>query len=648
MRIAGEDIEVSGALLPPLPQAVTSFGAATHEGQLFLVGGYSGTPHAYSRQGQSKAVWALDVANEKGWQQIAKLERGLQGLVAVHHDDELCIFGGSHASNPQGEPTVMRSMKHARCLKLTSEKNGTSDGDRPHVGAWQNLPDLPRGLSSFGGALIDSTVYLAGGWTLSGDPRTGEFLGEVWALDLEQPQHGWRTIEAPFQRRAVGVAAVDGKLAVVGGLTAKGELSREVDVYDPGTGQWSKAANYPTDAFGIAVGRVADRLYASGRDGVLRSWKPGEKEWRDEHRLALTRFFHELLPLQGDLVAVGGIGGMHTRGRTRVVERLSVDGKTSYGQMTFPYPGKAKNRQGILTRGEQIYLFGGNVSLGQHSFAPDHFTNAGWLFDLATLEFRPAVPYPVRRQSMQTLSTEKAGLAVGGFGHESLGRADESGVDSKAVTHPEIFAFDWKEQNWSRQRALPRGRTQFGITQGPKSQLWIFGGLNYDPGREEPFDHVRSIWSSDAPSAKSPVQFEPVSTELPGPRRAFAGATMDGRYYLIGGMKGGFQLVEDCAVFDFEQRTFSEIPCPAPRLSGALVPVNDKLYLVGGSEKTDDGLKESRAIDVFDPKTQEWSTLDFELPLSTKHLRAVPYGDHILLLTTHYENPQMTLGLLQP
>lgn len=329
---------------------------------------------------------------------------------------------------------------------------------------------------------------------------------------------------------------------------------------------------------------------------------------------------------------------MHTRGRTRVVEKLSLSPGTAYGQMDFTITSRVKNRQGLMLCGEELYLFGGNLSLEQHDFERQHFTNDGWRLDLATLRLASSATFPHRRQSMQTINTIDGGLAIGGFGHEPL-----PGADTQALSHDDVLSFSWATGSWTSAGKLPRGRTQFGLTEGA-GKLWIFGGLNYDPGRKNAFEHDLSIWVSD----DEKIAFQVAEIALPGPRRAFAGAALDGKYYLVGGMKDGFQLVDDCLEFDFESQAFSSIPCPAPRLSGDLIPAGGRLYLVGGSVKTEDGIEESRSVEAYDPVAKAWTKLDFEIPFSTRHMRALPYREQILMLTTHFASQQMTVGLLSP
>ncbi len=623
--VAIENVKASGSFLAPLPRAVTSFGAAATESAFYILGGYSGTPHEYSKEGQSTDVMKLDLKEGEIWEKVASLSQGLQGLAAIHHDGKICHIGGNQASNEKGTEAHMTSVKTARCLDLKTSQ-------------WITLPDLPQGRSSHGAAVIGGKVYVAGGWTLAGAATTGTFVEDVLVLDLTKPGQSWEVIPAPFSRRAVGVAAARNKLVIVGGMTSDGKVSTEVDVYDTDTKEWKKGPVHPGDAFGVGVTGDAGVVYAAGREGILRSYKPGDASWTKVSHLGFARFFHEMRVSGNELVVVGGIGGMHTRGRTSIVERRPLDGSLTYGQLSFSTPGAAKNRQGFLLQGEEVYLFGGNVSLEQHDFERKHFTSEGWKLDLATLKFVEAASYPYRRQSMQNIETDGGGLSLGGFGHEPLEEEN-----SEAISQEQIFSYSWESDSWKAAGQMPRGRTQFGLARS-SGKLWVFGGLNYDPLRKNAFEHDETIWTAD----EKTLDFEVSDLLLPGPRRAFAGAELGGKYYLVGGMKEGFQLVDDCLEFDFETRLFARIPCPAPRLSGDLVAAGGKLYLVGGSVKTKDGIEESRTVEMFDPELRKWTKLDFEIPFSTRHMRALAFREQILLLSTHFEEPKMTVGLLSP
>lgn len=612
-------------LLPPMPVAETSFGAAADDTYVYVLGGYHGTPHAYSREGQSRSLLRLRLDGEGGWEELGQMDKGLQGLAAALHGDRLCYFGGNTVENAEGEPSVMRSVADAACW--------TGSG-------WEALPPMPRGRSSHQAVQAGDTVYVAGGWELQGDATSGEWHDDMLALDLNSD--AWRSIEAPFVRRALGLASAGGKVIAIGGLGQDRQMSREVNVFDPATSTWSEGPEFPADAFGVAAVGLGDAVYASARDGVVYRWSIGAPTWEAVTTLAFPRFFHMLVPSGDDLVAVGGIGGMHTQGRTRHVERVDLDPSApSLALWTMDYPGVSRNRQAIFVHEDFLYLFGGNNSLGQHDFEPENFQSAGWRVHLPSMQWERVADYPAERQTMQTVVQGDRGFSVGGFGHNG----------TAAVSQPEAYVFDFAEGTWQERAGLAQGRTQFGLTTHGDSLL-IFGGLNYDPTRagEAAFEHVTSILS--APLSNPTVGFGPLEgVEMPGPRRAFAHATVDGKVFIVGGMRENFQLVEDCIVFDIEAQSFAPMACPAEmRLSAELVALGDRLYIASGSVRGEgeNGMQSARSIEAYDPAQNQWTGVLDELPFDTRHSRMFAYRDRLLIVSTHREDDRILLALVRP
>lgn len=648
-------MKVSGNFLPPMPQAVTSFGAAMDTEHLYVMGGYFGEPHKYSREYQSNKVWRLDL-DTGTWAEIGQLEQGsLQGVAAVYHDGQVCRFGGNRLLNEEGTDAAMMSVAEASCLDTTTR-------------TWTDLPPMPEGRSSHEVAMIDSTVYVAGGWRMGDEhgpsgAADARWATTVYALDLAADAPKWEVIDAPTKRRAVGVAAAGDKLVVFGGLTPGRKMAKQTEVYDPATKAWSQGPEYPAPAFGADAVGMGDAVYASAADGVVYRWRMGTSEWQRAATHSFPRFFHQLVPGAdgSSLVAIGGIGGMHNDGRTKHVEviPLSADaGRLS--TVTIPYPGQAKNRQGVFLHGDHLFLFGGNDSLGQHDFEPENFLDQGWRFHVPSMTWQRTAAYPAHRQTMQTVVVGERGISVGGFGHDG----------EHPVAWPQTFAFDFEEETWSPLSELPRGRTQFGLAHH-EDTLWVFGGLNYDPRRKgaKAFDHVTNTLmatiiapaktsnqgraskgkSALAGADETPPFVDHEPAFLPGPRRAFAGAAYDGKYYVVGGMKEGFALVEDCLVYDFESKTFGPMACPDhPRLSGQLIPLDDKLYLVGGAFKGAGGMESDRTIEVFDPKTSTWSRLPVTIPHDTKHSRVMAYHHRLLVFSTHLETPEARITVIDP
>ncbi|HJL49993.1 MAG TPA: hypothetical protein RMG45_29295, partial [Polyangiaceae bacterium LLY-WYZ-15_(1-7)] len=518
---------------------------------------------------------------------------------------------------------------------------------------WEALPALPTPRSSHDAIALGDALYVVGGWAMDGAPDDAPFHEAM----LRFADGRWETLPGPTPRRALALAATDGHLVAVGGMAPDGSVVSTVEVFDPEAGTWAPGPDLPSPpeagpgaGFGVAAVGVGDAVYASGRDGALVRWRVGEESWTRVGALRFPRFFHRLVARGEQLLALGGIGGMHTHGRTRLVEAIGTDGeRPGRVLLTLPWAGEAKNRQGMFLLGDHLYLFGGNDSLGQHDFDAEHFVAEGVRLHIPSMNVEARAAYPVRRQTMTTVPIDEDTVwLLGGFGHEAGGESGESGAPSEegetvARTHPEIYAYDAEADAWSLRARLPVARSQAGAVRHGGT-LFAIGGLDYDPRRPEEarFDHLTEVVALE----EGAEAFAPIDAPLPGPRRAFGGAALGDRYVMVGGMREGFQLVEDCAAFDLEQRAFEDFPCPArPRLNPQLLTVGERLVLLGGTIRLDDGeLGEDRSIEVFEDGA--WRTLEAELPFTPKHARAFAHRGGVLVVSTHVEEDVIRLAFL--
>ena len=600
-----------------LPTGITSFGAAVQNGSLYVLGGFYGTPHKYVPEFQSAALMRLPLDGTSKWQPMPGLDAGLQSVALVPAAGALHRLGGMRI---KAADDLFSVDEHARFID----------------GAWQSLPAMPDARSSHDAVVVGDTIFVVGGWKLTGD-RDGTFYDTMWTYSESD---GWKTLPSPIKRRALAVAATDSHLIAIGGLGPDRKMSSEVNLYNLQSGEWTQAPALPGEmnGFGVAATAVGNTFYANGKDGILWSLEAGASKWKKQQELTFPRFFHRLLsPTPNTLLAVGGIGGMHTHGRTRHVETIELgetDGE-SLVEWSLPSPGPAKNRQGVFLQHDQLILFGGNNSMGQHDFEAENFVDSAHSIHIPSLEVSEVAPYPTKRQTMQTVMVKDTGVSVGGFGHDG----------SVARTHSEAFSFDAENNAWAPRPGMPVPRSQFGLVHH-EDALWVFGGLDYDPTREQDdqFRHLTSVLKAPADGSGP---FAETKVELPGPRRAFGGAYHDGHYYLVGGMQGGFQLVKDCKTFDFGKRAWSNMACPqSVRLNPQFVPVGEQLVLVGGSAKVGEKLAEDASIEVYTPKTNTWRALRVELPFPAKHMRAFAYRGKLLIYSAHNADGLIHLGLV--
>jgi hypothetical protein len=132
------------------------------------------------------------------------------------------------------------------------------------VGTWTDLAPLPEVLDAPRGVLVDSKIYIPGGWDCDGVPKDVLYIYDVaantWSMGASPPSG----------RAAYGIAAVDGSIYRIGGCAdAACTPSADVDVYDVDTDTWSSGASYPIDVAWQVCGALEGEIYcAGGYDGV--------------------------------------------------------------------------------------------------------------------------------------------------------------------------------------------------------------------------------------------------------------------------------------------------------------------------------------------------------------------------------------------
>jgi hypothetical protein len=299
----------SAALLraapPPLPKALTSFGAAVCDGYVYVYGGHLGKAHDYSKATVSGMMWRLSLSRLDAW---VALPGGvpLQSPGVTAWKGRVCVAGGMQPQNEPGSKGRLLSLDHAALFD-------------PAKNSWEELPPLPEPRSSHAVAVVGEKIYAMGGWPLdtggsepkAGKPSAKDYHDTMVVLDLASPAPAWQTLPQPWKRRALTAVAFAGKIWCIGGMTEDNELSSAIDVYDPVANQWSAAPKVAeTDrakAFGCAACVAGGTLFVSPEGGKVYRMGMDARGWVECGRLAKSRYFHQLIAMDAThLMAIGG------------------------------------------------------------------------------------------------------------------------------------------------------------------------------------------------------------------------------------------------------------------------------------------------------------------------------------------------------
>ena len=598
-----------------LPRGLTSFGAATSGGWLYVVGGYHGRPHDYSIEGQSRAFLQINLEDPRDVRMLPDVEPA-QAIELRAWRDKLVRVGGMHARNVHGEPEFLESSSEVALFD-------------PILREWTALPPLPRPRSSHRAIVIGDKLHVVGGWTLKGGSKSAEWASTFLTLDLAVEEPAWEEVGAPFERRALGVAATETTLFVVGGIQPDRSISNAVSMLDLASGEWTEGPEFPDFGFGVSAVAQGDTVLASGMSGTVHALRPGAETWEPAGEMAHGRIFHELLEDGDDVLALGGIVGMGTRGRVRAIERLTTKAPHSFVQhFRVPAPCATKNRFGFFVEGRSVHLFGGNRSLDQHAFDEEDFVAEGWRFDLGSLDWDGAAPLPAALQTFRTAMSPdgEMGYAVAGFGHDG----------DAATTMGQTWVYDFEFDDWTKGPALAGTRSQFMLARR-EQELWVFGGLEIAPraARDARMGHPTTVlrWDGTADA------FEVTEVKMPAARRAFAGGQYGDRVFMFGGLSENFAPLDGGVSYDFETGEWADLAGPSrTRIGGDLVTIGEYLYLFGGSSRNEDGeLSSNRAIERFDPAAGTWSTVIGDVGMESRHARAFEVDGKLCVLSLHHD-----------
>jgi len=353
-RESGRGILTWGAL-PDLPQAISGHFAGVSNDVLIVAGG-AHFPVSLFEGGQKvwlHSIYALAHSRKK-WRMVSKLDRGLAyGATITTDDGLLCIGGGDSERN------------YAEVFKLR-----WSDGQIRRT----PLSDLPKPCAMLSAALLDNTIYVAGG---QDSPTATAAMENFWALNLSKSKPRWETLQPwPGPARILPVAAAqDGAFYLISGcelfVGEDGKVFRRYlnDAYRfrPGKG-WEKIADVPTPvvaAPSIALGQ-SHILVFGGDDGenADRVW-----ELKDKH----PGFSREILAfhtITNTWVKMGTLpAGLVTTAAVRWGDNIVIPGGEDRpghrsAEVLEAIPSESKARFGVLNSAAVVVYLCGMMMMG--------------------------------------------------------------------------------------------------------------------------------------------------------------------------------------------------------------------------------------------------------------------------------------------
>jgi DNA-binding CsgD family transcriptional regulator len=212
--------------LPPLPVRRARFGAASMDGQIYVVGGLTA-------EGPSDRLDVYEI--ESGtWMEAAARPLAAANVQATLIDETVLVPGGCDAD---GQPTA------------------TVHRYLPEDDAWNDVAPLPEPLCAYALTTFEDQAYLFGGW----NGRT--YRAVAYRYDVEADM--WTELASPGEARGFGGAAALGdRVLYVGGYD--GDERATCEVYVPETQRWEVCASLLQPRGGLGLTALGGQLFAVG------------------------------------------------------------------------------------------------------------------------------------------------------------------------------------------------------------------------------------------------------------------------------------------------------------------------------------------------------------------------------------------------
>jgi N-acetylneuraminic acid mutarotase len=222
---------------------------------------------------------------------------------------------------------------------------------------WTSGEPLPSPGSEFQATVIDSTIYVAGGFGLESRMFSFDISAGVWT---EHPQ-------LPEPRHHAGLASSGGKVYLAGGHDHD---NRAVDTfwqYDPDSGDWSDLPSLPQGPRGaLGLAWLNGNIYAVGGSAGdlsgpatadLVCFDPENENWSELEPMPTAREHLAVAVAGGFLIAIGGRNGsdvdVSMAGATEVYDPIAGEW---HMRSALPTP---RSGMGVASSGNSVIVMGG-------------------------------------------------------------------------------------------------------------------------------------------------------------------------------------------------------------------------------------------------------------------------------------------------
>ena len=305
-------------------------------------------------------------------------------------------------------------------------------------------------------------------------------------------------------------------------------------------------------------------------------------------------------------VTVGAQGQGRGGGRGQGQGQGQGGGQGRWVRMA-PIPEPNEERQSVVANGK-LYMFGGNaVEVGGKPGAPP-----GTVF-----EYDPAGDKWTKKKNMQLPAHHVAVAENGGKIYVFGGAVQRQAGGPNYVPVNNAWEYDPVADSWKALAPMPSKRiAASAVAVGGK--IYVMGGAgNYPKNEDQPLNGNTPHRVLDLNQVYDPATNTWATRQtMPTPRSHLFAAAVNGKIYLIGGRLGSMAISTGSPtdiVEEYDPATdkwgYLKSRMPTPRDSGVAAAYQGKIYVLGGQQITALNNSVSRAMEVYDPAANEWTSM---------------------------------------
>jgi len=173
--------------------------------------------------------------------------------------------------------------------------------------SWESKSPMPTARQGMAAAVLDSGIYVMGG------AQSGHMAMDVVEV-YDVIQDSWASNISPlnYARTAAAAAVFEGKIYIFGGRDHN-QLISQVEVYDPGSNQWTVISQLPTPREGLAAAVMDSSIWVIAgansqiNTAIIERYYPRSNSWNTlPYQLNQQRVAAVAGVLNGEMYVFGG------------------------------------------------------------------------------------------------------------------------------------------------------------------------------------------------------------------------------------------------------------------------------------------------------------------------------------------------------